>query len=98
MKELWTGMVEVLTAPAEVGNTKAFTNVVAWASSGEEFAKAVTLVFADYGWTVIDIEENRPISMCNRMNEELAELVERAKNNSNACIYGTFHYYPSKPA
>jgi hypothetical protein len=31
MKELWTAQVHLLTPPAEFGDTKCCTNVVAWA-------------------------------------------------------------------
>jgi hypothetical protein len=29
---------------------------------------------------------------------ELAEQIERAKLEPESCIFGTLHYYPSKPA
>jgi hypothetical protein len=30
--------------------------------------------------------------------EEVAEQIEQAKNKPGACVFGTLHYYPSKPA
>jgi hypothetical protein len=98
MRELWTATVEVLTVPSDSGDTKAFTNVVTWASSADEHADSVRQVFEEYGWTVIGIEECRPISSCGWISKELADLVNRASDNPNACIYGTFHYHPSKPS
>ena len=29
--------------------------------------------------------------------EEIAEIIERARHIPKACIFATFHYYPSKP-
>jgi hypothetical protein len=47
---------------------------------------------------VLGVENARPVASENSFNEEIAEIIERAKNNPNACIFATFHYYPSKLA
>jgi hypothetical protein len=39
MKELWTAQVHLLTPPAEFGDTKCFTNLVAWADDAEDFTR-----------------------------------------------------------
>lgn len=50
MKELWIGVVEVLTEPSTgEGNTRAFTNVVTWATSTSDYVTAVANVFSEYG-------------------------------------------------
>jgi hypothetical protein len=99
MKELWIGVVEVLTEPSSGdGNTRAFTNVITWATSVSTFLAKVTSVFSEYGWNVLGTENVRPISLEVDFDEEIVEIIERARANPNACIYATFHYYPSKPA
>ncbi|MGA2672396.1 MAG: hypothetical protein ABSE99_04130 [Terracidiphilus sp.] len=99
MQELWIGVVEVLTEPSiGEGDTRAFTNVVSWAKTASDYVDSVTLVFAEYGWTVLGIENERPVASETDFNEEIADIIERAKQNPNACIFATFHYYPSKPA
>ncbi|MGA2278579.1 MAG: hypothetical protein ABSG00_13340 [Terracidiphilus sp.] len=98
MKELWTGRVELLTPPTEFGDTKAFTNIVTWASDAQQFRDRVASVLEEYGWSLIDVEECGPVSRFNRLGEEVSEVVESAKVNPNACIYTTFHCYPSKPS
>jgi nicotinamide riboside kinase len=98
MKELWTGRVELLTPPTEFGDTKAFTNIVTWASDAQQFRDRVASVLEEYGWSLIDVEECGPVSRFNSLGEEVSEVVESAKVNPNACIYTTFHYYPSKPS
>jgi hypothetical protein len=99
MQELWIGGVEVLTEPSiGEGNTRAFTNVVTWAATASDYAESITAVFAGYGWTVLGIENERPVASETCFNEEITDIIERAKQNPNACIYATFHYYPSKPA
>ncbi|MGD0682814.1 MAG: hypothetical protein ABR990_12280 [Terracidiphilus sp.] len=98
MKELWTGRVEVLTPPTEFGDTKAFTNVVTWAVDAQQFRTRVASVFEEYGWTLIGVEECGPVAAYDCLVEEVSAVIESAKDNPNACIYMTFHYYPSKPA
>jgi hypothetical protein len=99
MKSLWIGVVEALTEPSSGdGDTRAFTNVVTWANSAAGYATAVTEVFLEYGWTVLGVENARPVDSETGFNEEIAEIIERAMTNPKACIYATFHYYPSNPA
>jgi hypothetical protein len=98
MRELWTGRVEVLTLPTDSGDTKAFTNVVTWASNAHEFRNQVASVFEEYGWSLIGVEECCPVSNLESLDEEMSEVVERAKEIPKACIYMTFYYYPSKPS
>ena len=99
MQELWIGVVEVLTVPS-IGNgdTRAFTNVVTWATTVSDYVDTVTTVFAKYGWTVLGTDNQRPVANEIDYCEEITDIIERAKQNQNACIYATFHYYPSKPA
>jgi hypothetical protein len=46
MKELCTAQVHLLTPPAEFGDTKCCTNVVAWAEDDEYFTATVSAIFA----------------------------------------------------
>jgi hypothetical protein len=99
MKELWIGVVEVLTEPSPgTGNTLAFTNVVAWADAASDYVSSVNAMLSGYGWTVLNIDHLRPISGDSKFSDEIAEIIERAKTNPSGCIFGTFHYYPSRPA
>ena|ERR1035437_1271779 len=98
MKELWIGRVELLTPPTEFGDTKAFTNIVTWASDVPQFREGVASVLEEYGWSLIGIEECGIVSARKDFGEEVVDAIERARGNPNACIYSTFYYYPSKPA
>jgi hypothetical protein len=96
MKELWIGVVEVLTEPsAGSGDTRAFTNVVTWAESSSAYLDSVTAVFSKYNWTVLGVEGARPVQSAADFGEAVTDIVERAQSNPSACIYSTFHYYPS---
>jgi hypothetical protein len=46
MKELWTAQLHLLTPPAEFGDTKCCTNIVAWAKAAEDFTATVSAIFA----------------------------------------------------
>ena len=99
MRELWIGVVEVLTEPsAGSGDTRAFTNVVTWSSAVSEYVDSVSAVFTGYGWTVLRTENERPIAGERGFSGEIDEIIERAQQNPNACIFSTFYYYPSKPS
>jgi hypothetical protein len=97
-RELWTGRVEVLTPPTQFGDTKAFTSVVTWAADAPDFKSVVSDVFKEYGWSLIGVEECSSISSYATLGEELSDAVERARDNPKACVYLTFHYYPSRSA
>jgi hypothetical protein len=99
MRELWIGVVEVLTEPSVgSGDTRAFTNVVTWATNASDYVDAVTSAFAEYGWTLLGSENERPVARETGFDEEIAEIIERARQIPKACIFATFHYCPSKPA
>ena len=98
MQKLWIGRVELLTPPTELGDTKAFTNIVTWANDAFQYRDRVASVLEEYGWSLIDVEECSAVSTRKDFDEEIAEAIESAKGNPDACIYSTFHYYPSKPA
>ncbi len=99
MKELWIGVVEVLTEPSSGdGNTRAFTNVITWATSVSTYLTKVTSVVSEYGWTLLGSENVRRIDPETEFNEEIVDIIERATTNPNACIFATLHYYPSKTA
>ncbi len=99
MRQLWIGWVETLTEPSDGdGNTRAFTNVVAWATQESDYKATVISVFGGHGWTVLGVENMRPVDEALDFSKEVSEIIERAKSFPKACIFGTLHYYPSRPA
>jgi hypothetical protein len=98
MKELWTAQVHLLTPPAEFGDTKCCTNVVAWAEDAEDYTATVSAIFERRQWTILSVHQCQRAAERTGMIEELAEQIERAKMEPDCCIFGTLHYYPSRPA
>jgi hypothetical protein len=98
MKRLWIGVVEALAGPSTLeGNTCALTNVVAGAKTESDYVASLMKVFENYGWTVLGVENGRPIDSVEGCSEEIADIIERAKANPLACIYSTFFSSPSRP-
>jgi hypothetical protein len=98
MKEIWTAQVHVLTPPAKFGDTKCITNVVAWAKSAEDFTATVTSIFERRSWSLLTVQQCRRAIDCTALPGELSEQIEQVRMQPGGCIFGTLHYYPSKPA
>jgi hypothetical protein len=98
MKELWTAQLHILTPPAEFGDTRAFTNVVAWAEDAEGFTAAVSSMFAGRHWSILGVQQCRRTADCTAIKAELQEQIEHASKKPGGCTIGTLHYYPSRPA
>jgi hypothetical protein len=98
MKELWTARVHLLTPPTEFGDTKCFTNVVAWAETADDFTATVMAVLGRRGWSVLNVQRCKRASEYTSLIQEHAEQIEEARSQVGSCIFGTLNYYPSKPA
>ncbi len=90
--------MHLLTPPAEFGDTKCCTNVVAWAEDAEDFRAVVSAILARRHWSILSVRRCQRAAECAAMIAEHAEQVERARREPGGCIFGTLRYYPSKPA
>jgi hypothetical protein len=98
MKELWTAQVHLLTPPAEFGDTRCCTNVVAWADDADDFRKRIAFIFARRHWSILSVQQCKRTEDCTSMIEEHTQQIERARQQYGCCVFGTLQYYPSKPA
>ena len=106
--ELWMGVIEVrsLSGHSEVlGNQKgAFVNIVTWASDAEQYRQNAELVIGELGGLfvaeVINPEpvEARRARTSGMFEDEIEDMISRAKNNPRAIIYGTFHTFEKDDA
>jgi len=94
--QLWIVLVEVSVSPGtlESGCTLAFTNWVTWAEAPEQAIAQVNEVAASYDWHVLGVERIEPFDDALDYEEAISELVERARANPKAVLFGTFHSYP----
>ena len=98
MRELWTANVELLTPPSEGGDTKCYTNVVAWAESRADYTVKISSLFEKSDCSVLGVENCVRVASLAEIAEGLLGQVERAKTHREDCVFGTLHYYPSKPS
>jgi hypothetical protein len=96
MRRLWISKVEILTEPNENGDARAFTNVIAWASSARAYSETVRAVAGKYDWTELGVGNARCIADSDEFCEDITELIASARGNPRACIFATFHYHPSR--
>jgi hypothetical protein len=101
--QLWIGVVRV--KPISPGTWKgaagAYTNIVTWATSSEEFREKAEKLAASMKLFIADIEAEQPVSeriKQSSLSKDLEEIVSRAESNPNAIMYGTFHEYPFEDA
>jgi hypothetical protein len=97
MKELWTALVELLTPPNETGDTKCYTNVVVLAENPKDYAEVISCLFEKSACSVLNIEQCIRVADCKDVPDNLQRQIKRAKAHPEDCIFGTLHYYPSKP-
>ncbi len=103
-RELWIGLVEVRPESGDIlGDAKgAFVHVVTWASDPEEYRRNADLVLGELGLFVVDVETPEPVAARRRkaatFDEELEDMIARARDFPNAIIYGTFHTWERDPA
>lgn len=95
-REIWIGLVELRYARQEAPQERkwAFTNVTTWAGSSQEFLQKAKEMVEHYGWEFLGVEEARPVDQNLVYSAELAHMIERARDNPNVVLYGTFHVHP----
>ncbi|MGO8934582.1 MAG: hypothetical protein ACLPLZ_08505 [Terracidiphilus sp.] len=99
MDELWKIRAEIEIQPGELDlepeYTTGFMNIVTWANSEESVAEKISTYFGTFQWRLLLIDEASPIKDPSGCGPEIQEMIERAEQNPNAIILGTFHAYPS---
>lgn len=102
-KQLWIGLVEVrpLTKRSKILDDMkgAFVNIVAWAADAGEYNRKVDLIISRLGGLFVsEIANTEPVDARRSrtdggLDEEIEDMISRAKTNPNAIIYGTFHMF-----
>jgi len=98
MKQLWTGLFELLTSPTKQGDTSCFTNIVAWAEDVDDFQTKVSRILEKDAWFVVSMEKCVTVTEWDDVPDELAEQIQTAKTRPDDCVFGTLHYFPSRPS
>jgi len=95
METVWIVTCEVLVAPDDLpsGCTKAFVNLTTWADSVEVIRKSVSRYMETSKWHLISIEDAHPIDDKRNYDEEVIDMIERARENPGTIILGRFFSY-----
>jgi hypothetical protein len=96
MSELWKIRAEITVEPQDFpsGDTVGFMNIITWADSSEIAQAKIEAYFATFNWHVVGIEEASLIPGNFVYEDEgLQDMIERARDNPDAIICGTFHSY-----
>lgn len=95
MQTMWMVMSEVLVEPGDLpsGATKAFVNVTTWADSLDTVRAKLSAYLESFNWHLISIEKAQPIDEHLDYGAEVAEMIERTRENPDAIILGRFFTY-----
>ena len=103
--ELSIGLVHLrpLKKPHDIlrGRSGAYTNMLSWASSREEFAAKADQLAKDLSMWVMEVDDCEPLEERRKNSSlaaELEELAAHAEGNPNAILFGTLHTYPHDEA
>lgn len=96
MAELWNIRAEIIVQPEDFpsGETNGFMNIVTWADSAEAAQEKIASYFHGFDWHVVGVEEATvlPLDFVSD-SDEFQNIFERARNNPDAIICGTFHSF-----
>jgi hypothetical protein len=100
MKILWKVVAEIEVEPGDLnlepGYNKGFMNVITWADSKDSIRDKLSRYLESFKWQLLSVDDVWPVDELSEYGEELAEMVERARQNPNAIILGCFHSYREK--
>lgn len=97
-KKYWTGIVDVTSEELPDGIKGALYRVVTYADNYQNFVEKVTTILANFGDTVLVIEESSTLSDFLEngyidQDHEIYEMLETATKNKQDVICGGIEYY-----
>jgi hypothetical protein len=97
LKEVWIGLTQVTKADGcrmdFWDGAGAFVWWATQADSEEEFLRKLKKTLEYYSLVLFEVEQVRRFADSQENSEELCEMVERAMENDDWTLYGTFHTF-----
>ena len=98
MHPVWVGIAKLTRGPNcvfEFSDTYAgaFVWWAAQAMDGDDFKRRVETACKHYGVILYEFQAVQPAIMLDHTADDLADLINEAKQNANYVLYGTFHTY-----
>ena len=94
MQKMWLVLAEIVADPeGSSGSEIGFMNITTWADSKESASSKIEKYLSTFGWHLVLVDKADVIDEECEFGDEVAEMIERTRSNSNAIILGTFHTY-----
>lgn len=94
MEKMWLIVAEILSsADGSSGTEIGFMNITTWSDTKEAASLKIEKYLNSFGWHLVQIERADIIDDGFRWVDEVVDMIERTRGNSNAIILGTFHTY-----
>jgi hypothetical protein len=94
MGKIWLVLAEVIAdSDGSSGSEIGFMNITTWADSRESASSKIERYLGSLGWHLVLVDQADVIDEESEFGDEVAEMIERTRNNPNAIILGTFHTY-----
>ena len=93
MQKIWLVLTEIVAQttgqPSEIG----FMNVMTWADSCDSAGAKIKQYLESFGWHLVSVEKADVVEENVVYGEDVADMIDRTRNNPKAIILGTFHTY-----
>jgi len=91
---MWLVVAEIIgkcdrSSESEIG----FMNITMWADSKEGASLKIERYLNSFGWNLVEVDTADIIDEDSRLGDEVADMIDRTRDNPNAIILGTFHTY-----
>lgn len=94
MEKMWLILVEIVAETDSSPESKiGFMNITTWADSKEAASSKIKKYLNSVGWHLVRVEKADIIDENFQCGDDLADMIERTRNNSSAIILGTLHTY-----
>jgi hypothetical protein len=97
MSDVWVGLTEVSKSEGcelDFNGAAAFVWWATQADSEEGFVSKLSDALKHYKLVLRELSEMRRFEDANTVSEELRDMVDRARQDANWVLFGTFFIYP----
>jgi hypothetical protein len=94
MEKIWLVLAEIVGKPDRSPESRiGFMNITTWADSKEEASSKIEGYLSSLGWNLVEVDTAGLVDEDSQYGDEVADMIDRTRNNRNAIILGTFHTY-----
>jgi hypothetical protein len=94
METMWLILAEVIAdTEGSSGSKIGFMNITTWADSKDAASSKIERYLNSFEWSLVLVDKGDVIHEDSQFGDEVADMIERTRDNPNAIILGTFHTY-----